>query len=83
MADESLMEEMRAAMRGDRERAEERRRRESALDSAQPTPQVSAEAEPVERVEPPVANSDSGLETEATRARPGGWLRWMRTRRNG
>jgi hypothetical protein len=70
MADDSLIDEMRAAIRGDRERAEQRRSQARSLPGAEP------------RSQPAVAVLHDGvsqpeLDTDARRA---GWSRWLRRR---
>lgn len=65
MGDESLLEEMRAAVRGDRQRAEKRR----AAGTSQPAPEAAEpeeEARPAERAEP---EEETGWFRRATRRR--------------
>ncbi|MGH3144053.1 MAG: hypothetical protein ACRDO9_13125 [Gaiellales bacterium] len=65
MGDESLLEEMRAAVRGDRQRAETRR----ATGASQPAPEAAepeAEVPPVERCEP---EQETGWFSRVTRRR--------------
>ena len=79
MAEQSLIEEMRAAMRGDRERAEQRRTRESPAGLPEPDADPPAEAR-VHQPEPPPAGNDPPVEPEAARNRAA-WMRWMRAPR--
>jgi hypothetical protein len=74
MADDSLIDEMRATIRGDRERAEQRHR------EPRPAPAESGSAPPaahLDEVTPP------GLDSESGPARGGGgWSRWLRRQRH-
>jgi len=78
MADESLIEEMRAAIRGDRERAEERRRREqqpaSAVQLASPPGETGTLLD--DELQQPGVDAEPAVERG-----PVGHLRWLRRRR--
>jgi hypothetical protein len=74
MADDSLIDEMRTAIRGDRERAEQRQRelRFSPAESRSPLPPAPLDEE-----------THPALHTESAAARRRvGWSRWLRRRQH-